>query len=36
MGKLYNYVVYIYSLANYTKWFIKYTSKIVPLNNRIK
>jgi hypothetical protein len=33
MGKLYNYVVYIRSLANRTKWFIERTSKMVPLNN---
>jgi len=33
IGKLYNYVVYIHSLANYTTWFIERTSKIIPLNN---
>ena len=33
MGKLYNYIVYIHSLANRTTWFIKRASKIVPLNN---
>ena len=36
MGKLYNYVVYICSLANYTTWFIKRAGKIVPLNNYIR
>jgi hypothetical protein len=33
MGKLYNYIVYIYSLANHTKWFIERAGKIVPFNN---
>ena len=36
IGKLYNYIIYIRSLANYIIWFIKYTSKMVPLNNYIK
>jgi hypothetical protein len=36
IGKLYNYIVYIYSLANYIKWFIKRTSKIVSFNNCIR
>ena len=36
MGKLYNYVIYIHSLANYIKWFIKRAGKIVPLNNYIR
>jgi hypothetical protein len=36
MGKLYNYVVYIRSLANRIKWFIKRASKIVSLNNRTR
>jgi len=33
IGKLYNYIVYIRSLANRTIWFIKRASKIVPLDN---
>jgi len=33
MGKLYNHIVYIRSLANYITWFIKYASKIIPFNN---
>ena len=36
IGKLYNYIIYIRSLANRIIWFIKHTSKIVPLNNRIR
>ena len=33
MGKLYNYIVYIRSLANRMTWFIKRASKMVSLNN---
>jgi hypothetical protein len=36
IGKLYNYIVYIHSLANRMKWFIKRASKMVPLNNRTR
>jgi len=36
MGKLYNYIVYIRSLANRITWFIKRASKMVPLNNCIR
>ena len=36
MGKLYNYIVYIYSLANHITWFIKHASKMVPFNNRTR
>ena len=36
MGKLYNYIIYIHGLANRITWFIKRTSKIVPLNNIIR
>ena len=36
MGKLYNYIVYIRSLANCMIWFIKHTGKIVPLDNYIR
>jgi len=36
MGKLYNYIIHIRSLANRTTWFIKRTSKMVPLNNRTR
>jgi hypothetical protein len=36
IGQLYNYIVYIYSLANRKIWFIKRASKIVPLNNCIR
>jgi len=36
IGKLYNYIVYIRSLANRMTWFIKRAGKMVPLNNRIR
>jgi len=36
IGKLYNHVVYIRSLANCITWFIERTSRIIPLNNRTR
>ena len=36
MGKLHNYIVYIYSSANRTTWFVERASKMIPLNNRTR
>jgi hypothetical protein len=36
MGKLHNYIVYIRSSANCTTWFVDYTGKIIPLDNRTR
>ena len=36
MGKLHNYIVYIYSSANCTIWFVNHTGKIIPLDNRTR
>ena len=33
MGKLYNYTIYIRSLANCTTWFVEYASKMISLDN---
>ena len=36
MGKLYNYIVYIHSVANRTTWFIERAGRIISLNNCIR
>jgi hypothetical protein len=36
IGKLYNHVVHIYSLANCMTWFIECAGKAIPLNNRTR